>query len=724
VATISPATGNALPVDYELGEYSIQTVLGVGGFGMTYLAHDTRLKSQVAIKEYFPQAYSKRTVTGQIEPHASIKGAEENYQWGLNEFLKEAQVLARFKHAHIVRVLRFLETNGTAYMVMEYEAGESLLAYLNRHGGYLPEQMLLNIFIPVLNGLQAVHDAGLLHLDIKPDNIYLRASGQPLLIDFGSSRQAREDGAANQKVALSRGYAAPEQYPGHGQRGPWSDVYGMGATLYRCVTAREPTDAIERQRIFAKNRVDPIVPAANMDRPKYAANIRASVDAALRLNAEERPRSARALQNGLMGKEMTDEQAKPWVGYGRGTGFIGIARAAVDKVRRKGGRSSLDYFVASLVFVAAMLITVPKVLVSTGYMTDEDVFTHIDTAHAAVRSIPRRMKQFVDEDILGTKPAPPAPTEEARPRLRAPRPVIVRPVEPFDVLKRTTQSFSLHAPATSVAILLDGSMIATALNDGTIQLWEGGTGKWIRTLVQKSGRFALVAASPDGRWLAYTDADHAVRLWDAIQDETVGPLYSHGDVVNALAFSADSKWFASGGDDTKVNVWNIDTRAVAKVLAARSVVLALAFAPNARMLAGVDAAGAIQYWDIPGGAELSYTPAQEEALTALAYSPDGQWLAVAGQQGFARVVKIGVARDDHQLAQVPATVSSIAYSPDGKWLLLAGASDDAIEIRDAQTGEVANRLAGHARAVVVFSVSADGKLMASADEDNKVRLWR
>ncbi|HKQ30786.1 MAG TPA: protein kinase, partial [Burkholderiales bacterium] len=128
---ISPATGNALPVNYKLGEYAIQAILGQGGFGITYLAHDSRLNTQVAIKEYFPQAYAVRTADATIQPH-STSLQQEHYEWGLNEFLKEAQALARFKHAHIVRVLRFLEENNTAYMVMEYEEGESLLSYLKR----------------------------------------------------------------------------------------------------------------------------------------------------------------------------------------------------------------------------------------------------------------------------------------------------------------------------------------------------------------------------------------------------------------------------------------------------------------------------------------------------------------------------------------------------------------------------------------------------------------
>ncbi|MDH4134320.1 MAG: serine/threonine protein kinase, partial [Gammaproteobacteria bacterium] len=252
---------NVLPVNYRLDEYVIQSVLGQGGFGITYLARDARLGALVAVKEYFPQAYAERDRTQTIRPNTrGGKDDAENYRWGLQEFLKEARALAQFKHPNIVRVLRFLEANGTAYMVMEYEEGESLSGHLGRHGGFLAEPALLGIFLPVLNGLQAVHDAGLLHLDIKPDNIYLRRSGQPMIIDFGAARQ-RSGSDRSEKIALTPGYAALEQYPGYGDLGAWSDVYSMGATLYRCITGREPMDSRERERAMKKLRVDPNIPA-------------------------------------------------------------------------------------------------------------------------------------------------------------------------------------------------------------------------------------------------------------------------------------------------------------------------------------------------------------------------------------------------------------------------------------------------------------------------------
>ncbi len=715
----SIAPGNCLPVDYKLGEYVIQAVLGQGGFGITYLAQDTRLNSQVAIKEYFPQAYASRDTTATIRPHTTPTGSLEHYEWGLNEFLKEAQALAKFKHAHIVRVLRFLEANGTAYMVMEYEEGESLLAYLRSHGGSLPEPMLLNIFIPVLTGLQAVHDAGLLHLDIKPDNIYLRKNGQPMLIDFGSARQA--DAGASQKVSLSRGYAAPEQYPGHGERGPWSDVYGAGASLYRCISAREPMDALERELAVGTKRIDPLPSAASLERPHYAPHIRAAIDEALRLDAKDRPRSARALQNGLMGKEIKDEQAKPWIGYGRGTGFIGVTKAVISKRRRGIRRGKLEKLFAVLLFTTVMLVVIPKLMLDTENLTEAELYASLDGMQETVRSVPRRLKQVVDEDVLGRKPTPLA---QHGPRPIAPRAAAPEKIIPtFEPAKQVARTIALPALPVGLAFLLDGRIVAVALNDGTVQLWNSVTGEWMRSFSSKAKGPATVAASPDGLWLAYAGADHAVHLWNAVEDKQKPPLQAHTETVNAIVFSADGKWLATGGEDLSVVVWDLANGTKRHTLKPKAAVLALAFAPNGRMLAAADTAGGIQYWEIPGGGELVYTAAQDEALTTLAYSPDGKWLASGGQHGFLKLQRTGLERDEHAFAGAPEVVNAVAFSPDGKWLILAGLAE-VVEIRDSETGAVSNRLAGHARAVQALAVSADGRLLASGDDDNVVRLWR
>ncbi len=413
---------NPLPVGYQLGEYTIRSVLGHGGFGITYLAHDNNLNSLVAIKEYFPESYAERDGNSTIHPRASGDDSDaEIYLWGLQEFLKEAQALARFKHNYIVRVLRYLEANGTAYMTMEYEEGESLSAYIRNHGGFLREPDLLRVFLPILTGLQAVHEAGMLHLDIKPDNIYLRRSGQPMLIDFGSARQRHGKIEAG-KIALTRGYSALEQYPGHGVLGPATDVYSVGATLYRCITGRAPVDSLERHNTFGKNKVDPLPPATRFERPLYAPHIRQCVDLALRLQAEERPASARALQNGLMGKEAREEKSVSLVTPGRGSGFIGISTAIMKPLRRSQRRGFLESTFLFLLALSAMAIAAAKILVDTGRLEMDELYAYVDRARELPYDAGREVKRFIDaqlgiEAVATAAPAPAPAASKKQPRL-------------------------------------------------------------------------------------------------------------------------------------------------------------------------------------------------------------------------------------------------------------------------------------------------------------------
>ncbi|MDH5648212.1 MAG: serine/threonine protein kinase, partial [Gammaproteobacteria bacterium] len=299
---------NVLQNGYQLGEYAIESVLGKGGFGITYLARDTKLGARVAIKEYFPQGLAVRNQ--QLAIVSKPGNATKDYQWGLQQFLKEAQALARFKHNHIVRVLRFLELNGTAYMIMEYEQGQGLQDYM-KENGQLDEKMLLQIFVPVLNGLQAVHSAGLLHLDIKPDNIYLRADGQPMLIDFGSARQTARGPDAEERIALTPAYAAIEQYPDKGKQGPWTDIYSIGASLYHCISGKQPVDALRRYQSLLKYKADPLTPASKLEQSGYSEYLRECVDWAMQIYPSHRPKGAIELQEGLMGKGRPNKKSQP-----------------------------------------------------------------------------------------------------------------------------------------------------------------------------------------------------------------------------------------------------------------------------------------------------------------------------------------------------------------------------------------------------------------------------
>ena len=232
---------HALPQGHRLQEYELVRVLGMGGFGMTYLGFDHNLDKAVALKEYLPSDIATRTADGSVAPQASTFRGD--FQWGLERFLDEARTLARFDHRHIIKVHRFFEAHGTAYIVMEYAEGETLSAHLERKGP-LTEAELKTILYPLLDGLEVVHQAAFLHRDIKPGNIVLRAEdASPVLLDFGAARQAI--GAKSRSVTsiVTPGYAPIEQYSSRGRQGPWTDIYALGGVCYRALTGQVPEDA-------------------------------------------------------------------------------------------------------------------------------------------------------------------------------------------------------------------------------------------------------------------------------------------------------------------------------------------------------------------------------------------------------------------------------------------------------------------------------------------------
>jgi serine/threonine protein kinase len=277
-------SANALPAGTMIQEYRILKVLGAGSFGIVYQAENVYLDEIVAIKEFLPSDLACRTEGTRVLPLSS--STEEPYLWALRQFLKEAQILWNLarpdRHPNIVRVSRFHEDNGTAYMVMDFEEGRSLAAILDERGR-LPEADLRAILFPLLDGLERVHNASVWHRDIKPANILIRPDGSPVFIDFGAARQDRGDQARSIMAMYSPAYAAPEQVMSMGEQGPWTDIYSLAATLYRAVTGKTPTSVAERALGVAH------VPAVEAGRGEYGPTLLLAIDKALSLQPRERP---------------------------------------------------------------------------------------------------------------------------------------------------------------------------------------------------------------------------------------------------------------------------------------------------------------------------------------------------------------------------------------------------------------------------------------------------
>jgi hypothetical protein len=298
----APQFRNALPMHSMLQEYRIEQVLGAGGFGITYRARDTNLDKDVAIKEYLPGELALRAPDGNVVAQATQH--EAGYRWGLERFLLEARTLGKFSHPNIVRVLRYFEANATAYVVMDYEKGDPLKTVLQLDP-QPPESKLKAWLGPLLEGLAAVHETGFLHRDIKPDNIFIRADGKPVLIDFGAARQAMGGATKSLTSILTPGFAPLEQYSGEGKQGPWTDLYAMAGVLYRAVTDKNPPDAVSRIR------GDSLGAGLAAARGKYSEGFLKAIEWALALDEKLRPQSVAHWKTAVLAERRLGTQAPP-----------------------------------------------------------------------------------------------------------------------------------------------------------------------------------------------------------------------------------------------------------------------------------------------------------------------------------------------------------------------------------------------------------------------------
>jgi serine/threonine protein kinase len=273
----------ALPAGYRLGKYVFKGLLGSGGFGITYLAEDTSLHRKVAIKEMLPNEFATRIDGTTVV--AKTQSDKTNLDWARARFIDEGRALAACDHPNVINVYEMIEANGTAYMVTKYEEGSNLERWLQKLGHRPSESDLREILAPLLSGLDRVHRAGFLHRDIKPENIYMTNEGRPVLLDFGSARQAIRSRSMVMTSIITPGYAPFEQYHEDGNQGPWTDIYAMGGVMYRAIVGKKPPDAVSR---FASDTCEKL--ALNYA-ASYSGSFVKAIDRALNVKEAERPQT-------------------------------------------------------------------------------------------------------------------------------------------------------------------------------------------------------------------------------------------------------------------------------------------------------------------------------------------------------------------------------------------------------------------------------------------------
>jgi serine/threonine protein kinase len=302
---------HALPPGFQLDEYRIERQLSLGGFSIVYLAAG-RDGLPVAIKEYLPNSLALRA-EGEIKP-TIVDEYKPAFRYGMKCFFEEGRALAKLSHPNVVRVLNFFRANDTVYMVMEYEHGLTLQEVIKKTGMVITENFMRNVFTKLLNGLREVHSRKLLHLDLKPSNIYMRNEYTPVLIDFGAARQTLASDTPMLKPMYTPGFASPEHYHQRELLGPWSDIYSVGASMYACLARMGPQAADSRME------KDRLVPAMVRWEGQYSDQLLETIDWCLCINHLYRPQSAFALQKALtepvdqLKVDVVDTDNKTWLG--------------------------------------------------------------------------------------------------------------------------------------------------------------------------------------------------------------------------------------------------------------------------------------------------------------------------------------------------------------------------------------------------------------------------
>ena len=690
-----------------LGRFDVLEDLGAGGFGFVVRARDRLLGREVALKMPLPE---RALASGDV-----------------HRFLREARAAARLDHPNIVRVFDAGELGPLGYFIAsEFCEGPSLRGWLKSRNQPVPARLAARWIAAVADAVQHAHDRGILHRDIKPDNVILtRASASeelvPRLTDFGLAKLVEEasDETRSEARMGTPHYMAPEQAAGRrGEVGPATDVYALGATLYEVLVGRPPfRGETETETLRLVLESEPVAPRSL--RPGLPRDLETICLNCLRKEPSRRYVTAAGLHDDLRR-------------FLEGRPIRARRTSAVERAWRWCRRNKA---VASLLAAVFVLLAAVAGVASVGYVreaasravaeaAESKATGEADRARAAEHEIRR---QWYAASVNLMQPAwDSGHVGRLRQLLTATESYLDRGFEWYYWRRlchlERSDLIGHRASVRSVAWSPDGSRLATASWDGTARVWDA-SGREILTLEGNRGQVNSVSWSPDGTRLATASWDGTARVWDAVRGRELHRLDGHTGRVWSVAWSPDGTRLATGSQDALVRVWDAACgRERLAIKGHTSDVVCAAWSPDGKLLLTGSADGTARVWDAADGRERLILREHAGWVNSVAWSPDGKFLATGGWDGKLKVWEAAGGRETFTFEGHAGWINGVSWSPDGKFLA-TGNSDGTARVWGVVAGREVLILEGHPCQVNSVAWSPDGKLLAVGNAHGTAKLW-
>ncbi len=752
-------------------DYQIEGILGAGGSGITYIAKEISLDRNIAIKEYFPSDFAIRG--GDSEVCAKTEADEEDYTWGLDRFIDEAQTLAKFDHGNIVRVFRYFQTHNTAYMVLKFEEGQNFKAWLEEKDRPPSQQELDNIVTPLLNALELIHEDDFLHRDIAPDNIMIRQDGTPVLIDFGSARRVITSRPKTVSALIKPGYSPFEQYAMTGKdQGPWTDIYSLAATLYHAVTGKRPTDSPTRMV------GDELIPAAKAAKPGFRKQFLKAIDSAMKLKTRARPQTIAEWREQLFATsplpktrkikkaekpapvkatkapEKQKQEITPQIDLEetvsrKETTARPISNNALlnKSLLQKSSRYMRRAFIKFLAEYARPeknkdLQEAGSLISRLGEMRqnskaektlEEQIGEMQQKALQEVENSKKKKSNFIKK-ILSTPheeetepKAPPAPNKS---------------FEPQELTKRDKAKDSPEEKTTIVQYAQ--KLVTVRLKRQKIDVEPGPT-TLARAKIRdkhkeadkppkkkKMSKFSIALLTMQMLMIIaivlpvvylFNLSDNSITTGSTGDSATglIKTLRGHKRNVSAIAFTNNGATLVSSGFDNNVRIWNVRSGSQTKLLSAhRSDVNAIDI-HNGKVISA-DTRGEIVLWDLKTGKALKNFQGHNASVSSVVFSgTDKKFFSSSTDNKIKFWYTANTRKEQYIFRAHNNPIRKIIYSHKKRFLASASASKE-IKLWNLETGRVLRRYNGHEGGVNTIAFSTSGNFLASGGFKN-VKIW-